>query len=56
MPGGMHKTDGHFMVLWGGKKTAKKTTHAKGQRQLNLLRALEHNPNWRPTKNRQKRV
>jgi hypothetical protein len=28
---------------------AKSTTPEKAKRQVNLLRAVEHNPNWKPT-------
>jgi hypothetical protein len=47
MPGDMKKADGGYNVEWGGKTTAKKTSKAKGQAQLNLLRAIEHG--WKPT-------
>jgi len=46
MPGGKKKVDG-YRVTWGGKTTAKKTTEAKAQAQLNLLRGIEHG--WKPT-------
>ena len=46
MPGKIIKVDG-YQTKWGGKTTAKKTTKKKAQRQLNLLRAIEHG--WRPS-------
>jgi len=48
MPGRVTKVDG-FRVRWGGKTKAKRTTRAKADAQLNLLRAKEHNPKWKPT-------
>lgn len=46
MPGKIKKVNG-YRTTWGGKTTAKKTTKKKAQRQLNLLRAVEHG--WQPT-------
>ena len=46
MPGRIKKVDG-YRTTWGGRTTAKKTTRAKAQAQLNLLRGIEHG--WKPT-------
>ncbi len=46
MPGKIVKTDG-YSTFWGGKRVAKRTTRAKAERQINLLRAVEHG--WKPT-------
>jgi len=46
MPGNIKKVDG-YKTTWGGKTTAKNTTRAKAQAQLNLLRGIEHG--WKPT-------
>jgi len=48
MPGKVTKTNG-YRATWGGKTTAKRTTKGKAEAQLNLLRAKEHNPKWKPT-------
>ena len=48
MPVKVTKVDG-FRVTHGGKVSAKSTTKAKAQKQANLLRAVEHNPDWKPT-------
>ena len=47
MPGKVKRINGH-QVKWGDKVTAKSTTKAKAQRQLNLLRAKEHS-DWEPS-------
>ncbi len=48
MPGKISKTKGGYATTWGGKKTAKRTSKKKAQKQLNLLRAEEHG--WKPTR------
>ncbi len=52
MPGKIEKVDG-YKVKWGGKTTAKKTTKKKAERQMRLLRAVEHG--WKPTGKKAKR-
>ena len=42
-------TKGDWKVTHGGKVSAKGTTKAKAQAQANLLRAMEHDPDWKPT-------
>ena len=49
MPVKITKTDHKFKVTHGGTVSAKKTTKTKAEAQANLLRAVEHNPDWRPT-------
>lgn len=46
MPGDIKKVDG-YRVKWGGRTTAKHTSKARAQGQLNLLRGVEHG--WKPT-------
>ena len=48
MPVRIKEVDG-YRVTHGGKVSAKKTTKAKAKAQANLLRAVEHNPSWKPT-------
>jgi hypothetical protein len=48
MPPKIKKVDGYQVSTPGGIK-AKNTTLAKAKRQANLLRAVEHNPEWEPT-------
>ena len=48
MPYKMKKVDGYRVTSPHGVK-AKHTTKGKAQAQINLLRAKEDNPNWKPT-------
>jgi hypothetical protein len=54
MPGSMRKVKDGYRVTWGGKVKAKHTTKAKAERQLRLLRGIEHGmkPKPRPRKKR----
>lgn len=42
MPGGKRKVKGGYRVTWGGKTRAKRTTKRNAERQLRLLRMVEH--------------
>jgi hypothetical protein len=48
MPGRMRKVRHGYSVTWGGKVVAKHASKANAQRQLKLLRGLEHG--WKPKK------
>jgi len=49
VPGFMRKVfGGKYEVVWGGEVVAKGTSKANAQKQLNLLRGLEHG--WKPDK------
>ena len=51
MPYSIRKSGEKYKVVnkETGKVHAKGTTKAKAQAQVNLLRAEEHNPSWKPT-------
>jgi len=49
MPVKITKVQGGYRVSTPGGVKAKHTTQAKAKAQANLLRAVEHSPNWRPT-------
>ena len=50
MPYKVTKTDGKYKVTSPHGVKAKATTKAKAEAQTRLLRAKEHNPDWKPTK------
>ena len=49
MPVKIIKVKGGYSVKTPGGVKAKRTTKVKAKRQANLLRAIEHNPDWKPT-------
>lgn len=51
MPYTIKKRDSTYSVINRdtGKVHSKGTSKAKAQAQVNLLRAKEHNPGWKPT-------
>jgi len=46
---------GRYRVSTPSQVHAKSTTKAKAEAQARLLRAVEHNPKWKPTGRRAKR-
>lgn len=52
MPVTIEKADGGYKVKTPSTVHAKKTTKKKAEAQARLLRALEHNKNFRPKKNK----
>ncbi len=54
MPYDMRKVDGNGYEVFNtdtGDVKAKHANKEDAERQLRLLRAIEHDPNWRPTEN-----
>ena len=49
MPVSIKKVDG-YQVSTPNQVHAKHTTKKKAKKQANLLRAIEHNPDWKPIK------
>jgi hypothetical protein len=52
MPEKITKVKGGFRVSTPGGVKAKSTTKANAVKQVKLLRAIEHNPNFKPKKNK----